>query len=176
MSIWETEYLEILNMIDKMPFFLRAGCYENVNLKGVWTFQYFTQIISTWGVRNNIDFLSLPCTRNAEDVRHVRFIHVFFVSRFITFSDLFSFSPIILTLMLIFLTSKCVYSVLLWSERISYYRSFTQHYEIALFSILQAREYLSKLGDLKQTQIFAKIENIEVRNCKILAIEYASLL
>lgn len=27
---------------------------------------------------------------------------------------------------------------------------------------MQAREFLSKLGDLKQTQIFAKIENIEV--------------
>lgn len=29
--------------------------------------------------------------------------------------------------------------------------------------MLQAREYLSKLGDLSQTQIFAKIENVEVR-------------
>lgn len=28
--------------------------------------------------------------------------------------------------------------------------------------MMQAREYLSKLGDLSQTQIFAKIENIEV--------------
>lgn len=27
---------------------------------------------------------------------------------------------------------------------------------------MQAREYLSKLGDLNQTQIFAKIENFEV--------------
>jgi pyruvate kinase len=27
---------------------------------------------------------------------------------------------------------------------------------------LQAREYLSKLGDLSQTLIFAKIENVEV--------------
>lgn len=27
---------------------------------------------------------------------------------------------------------------------------------------MQARKYLSKLGDLNQTQIFAKIENIEV--------------
>ncbi|KAF8395326.1 hypothetical protein HHK36_019270 [Tetracentron sinense] len=52
------------------------------------------EVISTWGVRNNIDFLSLSFTRHAEDVRH-------------------------------------------------------------------AREYLSKLGDLHQTQIFAKIENIE---------------
>eukprot|EP00268_Persea_americana_P013077 TRINITY_DN156_c0_g1_i4.p1 TRINITY_DN156_c0_g1~~TRINITY_DN156_c0_g1_i4.p1 ORF type:complete len:535 (+),score=109.84 TRINITY_DN156_c0_g1_i4:107-1606(+) len=51
-------------------------------------------VISTWGVRNNIDFLSLSYTRHAEDVRH-------------------------------------------------------------------AREFLSKLGDLSQTQIFAKIENIE---------------
>ncbi|KAI8008407.1 Pyruvate kinase 1, cytosolic [Camellia lanceoleosa] len=55
------------------------------------------EVISTWGVRNNIDFLSLSYTRHAEDVRH-------------------------------------------------------------------AREYLSKLGDLSQTQIFAKIENIEGLN------------
>ncbi|KAF5198192.1 Pyruvate kinase, partial [Thalictrum thalictroides] len=52
------------------------------------------EVISTWGVRNNIDFLSLSYTRHAEDVRH-------------------------------------------------------------------ARAFLSKLGDLQQTQIFAKIENIE---------------
>ncbi|XP_077230083.1 pyruvate kinase 1, cytosolic-like [Tasmannia lanceolata] len=51
-------------------------------------------VISTWGVRNNIDFLSLSYTRHAEDVRH-------------------------------------------------------------------ARDFLSKLGDLSQTQIFAKIENKE---------------
>ncbi|CAN6438636.1 unnamed protein product [Victoria cruziana] len=52
------------------------------------------EVISTWGVRNNIDFLSLSYTRHAEDIRH-------------------------------------------------------------------ARDFLSKLGDLSQTQIFAKIENIE---------------
>lgn len=28
--------------------------------------------------------------------------------------------------------------------------------------MMQAREFLSKLGDLSQTQIFAKIENVEV--------------
>jgi len=28
--------------------------------------------------------------------------------------------------------------------------------------VMQAREFLSKLGDLSQTQIFAKIENVEV--------------
>ncbi|KAI7752222.1 hypothetical protein M8C21_023143 [Ambrosia artemisiifolia] len=50
--------------------------------------------ISTWGVANKIDFLSLSYTRHAQDVR-------------------------------------------------------------------EAREYLSKLGDLSQTQIFAKIENVE---------------
>lgn len=27
---------------------------------------------------------------------------------------------------------------------------------------MQAREFLSKLGDISQTQIFAKIENVEV--------------
>lgn len=52
------------------------------------------EVISTWGVRNNIDFLSLSYTRHAEDIR-------------------------------------------------------------------KAREFLSKLGDLNQTQIFAKIENVE---------------
>ncbi|PPR92507.1 hypothetical protein GOBAR_AA28174 [Gossypium barbadense] len=55
------------------------------------------EVISTWGVQNKIDFLSLSYTRHAEDVR-------------------------------------------------------------------QAREFLSKLGDLYQTQIFAKIENIEGLN------------
>ncbi|TQD82559.1 hypothetical protein C1H46_031875 [Malus baccata] len=52
------------------------------------------EVIRTWGVCNNIDFLSLSYTRHAQDVRH-------------------------------------------------------------------AREFLSKLGDLKQTQVFAKIENVE---------------
>ncbi|KAI3984641.1 hypothetical protein MKX01_004004 [Papaver californicum] len=52
------------------------------------------EVISTWGVRNEIDFLSLSYTRHAEDVR-------------------------------------------------------------------QAREFLSTLGQLSQTQIFAKIENVE---------------
>nr|AMN88616.1 pyruvate kinase [Diospyros kaki] len=52
------------------------------------------EIISTWGVKNKIDFLSLSYTRHAEDVR-------------------------------------------------------------------EAREFLSKFGDLSQTQIFAKIENVE---------------
>lgn len=51
-------------------------------------------VISTWGVKNNIDFISLSYTRHAEDVR-------------------------------------------------------------------QTRAYLSKLGELNQTQIFAKIETIE---------------
>ncbi|MQL92540.1 hypothetical protein Taro_025160, partial [Colocasia esculenta] len=52
------------------------------------------EVITKWGVKNNIDFLSLSYTRHAEDVRH-------------------------------------------------------------------ARAFLSNLGDLNQTQIFAKIENIE---------------
>ncbi|XP_030545190.1 pyruvate kinase 1, cytosolic-like [Rhodamnia argentea] len=55
------------------------------------------EVISTWGVRNNIDFLSLSYTRHAEDIRH-------------------------------------------------------------------ARQFLSKLGELHQTQIFAKIENVEGLN------------
>ncbi|KAG6412093.1 hypothetical protein SASPL_124760 [Salvia splendens] len=52
------------------------------------------EVISTWGVKNKIDFLSLSYTRHASDVR-------------------------------------------------------------------EAREFLSKHGDLSQTQIFAKIENVE---------------
>ncbi|CAA0829237.1 Pyruvate kinase family protein [Striga hermonthica] len=52
------------------------------------------EVISTWGLRNKIDFLSLSYARRAEDVKH-------------------------------------------------------------------AREFLSKFGDLNQTQIFAKIENVE---------------
>ncbi|KAI8560060.1 hypothetical protein RHMOL_Rhmol04G0225800 [Rhododendron molle] len=52
------------------------------------------EVISTWGVKNKIDFLSLSYTRHAEDVR-------------------------------------------------------------------EARDFLSKLGDLSQTHIFAKIENVE---------------
>lgn len=35
-------------------------------------FFYKYQVIRTWGVRNNIDFLSLSYTRHAEDIRHVR--------------------------------------------------------------------------------------------------------
>ncbi|CAI9097851.1 OLC1v1034364C1 [Oldenlandia corymbosa var. corymbosa] len=52
------------------------------------------EVISTWGVKNKIDFISLSYTRHAEDVR-------------------------------------------------------------------ETREFLSKLGELSQTQIFAKIENVE---------------
>ncbi|KAL0298965.1 UNVERIFIED_CONTAM: Pyruvate kinase, cytosolic [Sesamum radiatum] len=55
---------------------------------------YTLHVISTWGLRNKIDFLSLSYARRAEDVRH-------------------------------------------------------------------ARDFLSKLGDLNQTQVFAKIENVE---------------
>lgn len=31
-----------------------------------------------------------------------------------------------------------------------------------VFFLIQARDFLSKSGDLSQTQIFAKIENVEV--------------
>ncbi|PSR98485.1 Pyruvate kinase [Actinidia chinensis var. chinensis] len=55
------------------------------------------EVISSWGLKNKIDFLSLSFTRHAEDVR-------------------------------------------------------------------EAREFLSKLSDLSQTQIFAKIENVEGLN------------
>ncbi|KAJ4824830.1 hypothetical protein Tsubulata_027660 [Turnera subulata] len=63
------------------------------------------EVISTWGVQNKIDFLSLSYTRHAEDVRQ------------------FEMTPAL--------------------------------------AKSQAREFLSKLGDLNQTQIFAKIENVE---------------
>lgn len=36
-----------------------------------WCFFFKFQNISTWGVRNKIDFLSLSYTRHAEDVREV---------------------------------------------------------------------------------------------------------
>ncbi|KAG5556697.1 hypothetical protein RHGRI_007087 [Rhododendron griersonianum] len=61
---------------------------------GSETTSVWLEVISTWGVKNKIDFLSLSYTRHAEDVR-------------------------------------------------------------------EAREFLSKLGDLSQTHIFAKIENVE---------------
>ncbi|PKI68567.1 hypothetical protein CRG98_011053 [Punica granatum] len=61
------------------------------------TTSVWLEVISTWGVRNNIDFLSLSHTRHAEDIR-------------------------------------------------------------------QARQFLSKWGELSQTQIFAKIENFEGLN------------
>lgn len=35
-------------------------------------------------------------------------------------------------------------------------------FNVDVLAIIQAREFLSKLGDLNQTQIFAKIENVEV--------------
>lgn len=40
------------------------------------TFYASFQVISTWGVRNNIDFLSLSHTRHAEDVRQVRTVPI----------------------------------------------------------------------------------------------------
>lgn len=55
----------------------------------------------------------------------------------------------------------------LWREdNIIYLRSQQFEYQINLIGIFflnQAREFLSKLGDLGQTQIFAKIESVEVR-------------
>ena len=79
------------------------------------------QIISSWGVQNKIDFLSLSYTRHAEDVRQV------------CDAVQFHFSSIFLNISLnIFLV------------------------------LVQVRELLSGLGELSQTQIFAKIENVEV--------------
>lgn len=39
---------------------------------------------------------------------------------------------------------------------------------------MQAREYLSKLGDLSQTHIFAKIENVEV-SCMCISLKDINL-
>ncbi|KAK6126297.1 hypothetical protein DH2020_039942 [Rehmannia glutinosa] len=80
--------LPTLSEKDKQPYPIR---YIKFAISSV---SLLLQVISTWGVQNKIDFLSLSYTRHAEDVR-------------------------------------------------------------------EAREYLSKLGDLSQTQIFAKIENVE---------------
>lgn len=40
-----------------------------------------------------------------------------------------------------------------------------------LNAVMQAREFLNKLGDLSQTQIFAKIENMEVWYSSIFSLE-----
>jgi pyruvate kinase len=94
------------------------------------------QVISTWGVKNKIDFLSLSYTRHAEDVRQV----------------------------------ICVPHLLCWFHRlkfrighlISFYFCSRISTNISYVFKIQAREFLSTLGDLSQTQIFAKIENVEV--------------
>jgi hypothetical protein len=84
---------------------------------------YF-QVISTWGAKNKIDFLSLSYTRHAKDVREV------------------VWAP------------DCLLELV-----ISYSISINRPSYVFL---MQARDFLSKLGDLSQTQIFAKIENVEV--------------
>lgn len=38
---------------------------------------------------------------------------------------------------------------------------------LTVMDIVQAREFISKLGELNQTQIFAKIENVEVNHLKV---------
>lgn len=51
----------------------------------------FIQVISTWGVKNKIDFLSLSYTRHAEDVREVRmtqFYCIYIGSAFFNFPNI----------------------------------------------------------------------------------------
>ena len=55
----------LLCLLSKTPWFFTLPL----------TFLFSFQVISTWGVRNNIDFLSLSYTRHAEDVRHVSATH-----------------------------------------------------------------------------------------------------
>ncbi|KAM0940320.1 putative pyruvate kinase [Dioscorea sansibarensis] len=82
-------------------------------------------VISKWGVRNSIDFLSLSYTRHAEDVRQLSFLkHI------------------------------CPGTGMLCSSRLLIDNT-------DFVAKTQAREFLLKLGDLHQTQIFAKIENVE---------------
>ena len=38
---------------------------------------------------------------------------------------------------------------------------------------MQAQQFLSKLGDLNQTQIFAKIESVEVSHCQLTFYSYS---
>lgn len=118
------------------------------------------QVITTWGVRNNIDFLSLSCTRHAEDVRHVRttisensdLVYSCYCNKWL---EIFS-SPHLHSCLIFYF---CV---------ISSYSSFAAlsfSFSVLMLSVLvitQARQFLSNLGNLNQTQIFAKIENVEV--------------
>ena len=47
--------------------------------------------------------------------------------------------------------------------KLLFFHPFLQVYSATdTISLLQVREVLSKFGDLQQTQIFAKIENVEV--------------
>ncbi|GKC44037.1 pyruvate kinase 1, cytosolic-like protein [Tanacetum coccineum] len=52
--------LRLMCHLSHIPLYLLFSVI-NTNLPGV---------ISTWGVRNSIDFLSLSYTRHAEDIRH----------------------------------------------------------------------------------------------------------
>lgn len=142
------------------------------------------QVISTWGVRNNIDFLSLY-TRHAEDVRHVSGIP----DRFYHMSISFALSDIFPLLVVFMLPDLSVHFLVLlnflsffnssdWMNRFSFLillMALKKTKQIPAFFIFQAREFLSKLGDLKQTHVFAKIENIEVRNFYILWTIYSNL-
>lgn len=116
--------------------------FIGILLYSVRTFGYVNiiQVISTWGVKNKIDFISLSYTRHAEDVREVCI--------FITFHLLYVFLDSFTVIHSLHLSSHC--------GPLEYAIDFSPCAKI------QAREFLSKLGDLSQTQIFAKIENVEV--------------
>lgn len=65
------DYLDLVYYIYECRNTLLLVSYSCVILL---SFHSITQVISTWGAQNNIDFLSLSYTRHAEDVRHVRVI------------------------------------------------------------------------------------------------------
>lgn len=142
-----------------------------VNLNVPFSFYALIQVIRTWGVRNNIDILSLY-TRHAQDICHVRNIpDKFYPINFITCLSIFSNIPLdsIFSFWICFVFVASVF-------RLVFLSILKRKGQTPTFFILQAREFLSNLGDIKQTHIFAKIENIEVRNFKIFWIVDSPLL
>ena len=100
---------------------------------------------------------------------HKVFYLLFFLVFQIMYCGLLSFRnalvPIIchkVFYLLFFLVFQIMYCGLLSFNLVFPVSCFLAHSSDGFCAVLQAREYLSKLGDLSQTQIFAKIENVEV--------------
>lgn len=159
----------------------RKPCaYPDILSSASMIFRCSFQVISTWGVQNKIDFLSLSYTRHAEDVRHVRttptqyFLLVYLSYVKLSFLSLIRYVELFLhALTLLFCSIHgflhllptlivCLASILEYATLSNTFLSFLIPFSMDVLAIMQAREFLSKLGDLNQTQIFAKIENIEV--------------